>query len=192
MAMHHNTSGQIELSVTGRHIEITPAIREYATRKLDHIGIDFPKIISAHFILEVDKFRHIAELVLVCGSHITIEARDVSEDLYASIDKVMDKVTRQMRKYKTKIQRHRVRTEPALHFDEHLLEHDLHEDEGTHRVVHTQKIHIKPMSVDEAVLQMELSENHHFMVFLNADTNKVNVIYRRKSGDFGLIIPTLA
>jgi putative sigma-54 modulation protein len=190
---NHNTIENIELNVTGRHLDITPAIREYATRKLDHIGVDFPKIISAHFILEVDKFRHIAELVLVCGSHITIEARDVSEDLYASIDKVVDKVARQMRKYKTKIQRHRHRVEPpTLHFDEHLLEHDLHEDEGTHRVVHTQKMAVKPMSVDEAVLQMELSENHHFMVFLNADTNKVNVIYRRKSGDFGLIIPALA
>ena len=97
----------MEMTVTGRHVEITPAIREYAEKKLDHIGIDFPHILSAHYILEVDKFRQIAELVLQCGNHITIEAREVSEDLYASIDRVVDKAARQMRKRKTKLQRHR-------------------------------------------------------------------------------------
>ncbi len=190
--MNQHPEDRLDLTMTGRHVEITDAIREYATRRLEQIGIDFPRIISAHYILEVDKYRHIAELILQCGNHITIEARDVSDDLYASIDKVVDKVARQMRKYKTKIQRHRVRNAPTLHFDEHVLDHDLHEDEGSHRIVHTQKMAVKPMSVDEAVLQMELSESLHFLVFQNADTNKVNVIYRRKTGDFGLIIPTLA
>jgi putative sigma-54 modulation protein len=182
----------MEISVTGRHVEITPAIREYAEKKLDHIHLDFPRILSAHFILDVDKFRHVAELVLQCTSHITIEARTISEDLYASIDEVVDKVARQMRKYKTKIQRHRPRHLEAIHVDEHVLEHDLHEEEGSHRVVHTEKFAIKPMFVDEAVLQMELSESSHFLVFLNAETEKVNVLYRRKKGDFGLIEPTLA
>ena len=88
----------MEVTVTGRHIDITPSIREYSAKKLDSIGIDFPRILSAHYILEVDKFRHIAEIVLQCGNHLTIEAREVSEDLYASIDRVVDKATRQMRK----------------------------------------------------------------------------------------------
>jgi putative sigma-54 modulation protein len=100
----------MDITVTGRHVEVTPSIREYAAKKLDHIGIDFPRILSAHYILEVDKFRQIAELVLQCGNHITIEASEVSEDLYASIDRVVDKVARRMRKYKTKLQNHR----PAL------------------------------------------------------------------------------
>jgi len=178
------------MTVTGRHVDITPAIREYAAKKLDHIEIDFPRILNAHYILEVDKFRHIAELVLQCGNHITIEAREVSEDLYASIDRVADKVARQMRKYKTKIQRHRPRKAVSFDVDEHVVTHDLHEDEGTTRVVHTEKFAIKPMFVDEAVLQLELSESQ-FLVFLNADTEKVNVIYRRKKGDFGLIEPAL-
>ena len=180
----------MDMTVTGRHVEITPAIREYAGKKLDHIGIDFPRILSAHYILEVDKFRHIAELVLQCGNHITIEAREVSEDLYASIDRVVDKVARQMRKYKTKIQRHRPRKAVLFHVDEHVITHDLHEDEGTTRIVHTEKFAIKPMFVDEAVLQLELSERQ-FLVFLNAESERVNVIYRRKNGDFGLIEPTL-
>jgi len=180
----------MEMTVTGRHVDITPAIREYATKKLDHIGIDFPRILNAHYILEVDKFRHIAELVLQCGNHITIEAREVSEDLYASIDRVADKVARQMRKYKTKIQRHRPRKAVAFDVEEQVVAHDLHEDEGTTRIVHTEKFAIKPMFVDEAVLQLELSDRQ-FLVFLNAESEKVNVIYRRKNGDFGLIEPAL-
>src|SRR3989442_2652038 len=182
----------MDTTVTGRHVDVTPAIKDYAAKKLEHIGIDFPRIISAHFILDVEKFRHIAELVVQCTSHINIEAREVSEDMYASIDRVVDKVARQMRKYKTKIQNHRPRHQPPLHVDEHVLTHDLHEEQGGHRVVRTEQFAIKPMSVDEAVLQMELSDKYQFLVFFNADTSKVNVLYRRRNGDFGLIQPTLA
>ena len=182
----------MDMTVTGRHLEVTPAIKDYAARRVEQIGIDFPRMLSAHYILEVDKFRHIAELVVQCGNHITIEARDVSEDLYASIDGVVDKVARQMRKYKTKIQNHRPRHYDAMHLDEQVLIHDLHEDEGTHQVVRTEKFAIKPMSVEEAVLQLELMVPRQFLVFLNADNQKVNVLYRRKSGKFGLIQPTLA
>jgi putative sigma-54 modulation protein len=181
----------MDMTVTGRHVDITPAIREYAEKKLDHIEIDFPRILSAHYILEVDKFRHIAELVLQCGNHITIEAREVSEDLYASIDRVVDKVARQMLKYKAKIQRHRPRKAVAFSVDEQVMTHDLHEEDGTTQIVHTEKFAIKPMFVDEAVLQLELSDRQ-FLVFLNAETEKVNVMYRRKKGDFGLIEPTLS
>lgn len=182
----------MDISVTGRHLEVTEPIKEYAARKVEQIGIDFPRMLSAHFILEVDKFRHIAELVLVCGNHITIEARETSEDLYASIDGVVDKVERQMRKYKTKIQNHRPHSHAPQHLDEHVLTHDLHEAEGRHTVVRTEKFLVKPMSVDEAVLQLELAEGRQFLVFVNADNQKVNVLYRRKNGDFGLILPTLA
>jgi len=181
----------MDMTVTGRHVDVTPAIREYAAKKLDHIGIDFPRVLSAHYILEVDKFRHIAELVIQCGNHITIEAREVTEDLYASIDRVVDKAARQMRKYKTRIQRHRPRRAAPFQVDEQVVTHDLHEDEGTTRIVHTEKFAIKPMFVDEAVLQLEVSERQ-FLVFLNAETEKVNVIYRRKKGDFGLIVPALS
>jgi len=186
------TNAVMDITVTGRHMTVTPAIKEYCAKKLEHVHIDFPRILSAHFILEVDKFRQSAELVLQCTSHITIEATEVNEDLYAALDKVVDKVERQMRKYKTKIQRHRPRDLKPVQVDEQVLTHDLQEEAGTHRVVHTEKFAIKPMFVDEAVLQMEMSEGNQFLVFLNAETEKVNVLYRRKKGDFGLIEPTLA
>ncbi len=180
----------MEMTVTGRHMDITPAIREYSAKKLDSIGIDFPRILSAHYILEVDKFRHIAELVLQCGNHHHHrsprgERRPVR--LHRSRG---GQGERQMRKYKTRMQRHRPRKAMVFHVDEQVLTHDLQEDEGTTQLVHTEKFAIKPMFVDEAVLQLELSETQ-FLVFLNAETEKVNVIYRRKKGDFGLIEPTL-
>ena len=182
----------MDITVTGRHLDVTPSIKEYAAKKLEHIDIDFPRILSAHFIVEVEKFRHIAELIVQCGNHITIEARDVEEDLYASIDRVVDKVARQMRKYKTKIQNHRPRVHLPMHLDESVLTHDLHEEEGTHTVVRTEKFAVKPMSVDEAVLQLELLSGRQFLVFVNAENDKVNVLYRRKNGDFGLVLPVLA
>ena len=178
----------MEMTVTGRHLDVTPAIREYAGKRLDQIGIDFPRILSAHYILEVDKFRHIAELVLQCGNHINIEAREVTEDLYASIDRVVDKVTRQMLKYKARIQRHRPRRATSYDVDEHTVTHDLQEEDGSARIVHTEKFAMKPMFVDEAVLQIEMS-NRQFVVFLNAKTEKVNILYRRKGDGFGLIEP---
>lgn len=99
----------MDITVTGRHLTITPAIEEYARKKLENIHIDFPRILDAHFILEVEKFRQRAELVLHCGNHIHIEASDIHEDLYAAIDNTVDKAERQMRKYKTRIQDHRAR-----------------------------------------------------------------------------------
>ena len=182
----------MDITVTSRHVAATPAIKDYAAKKLEGIGIDFPRILSAHVILDVEKFRHIAELVLQCGNHITIEAREVSEDLYASIDKVTDKVTRQLRKYKTRIQNHRPRKLAPRHIEEQVLTHDLEEEDGTTRVVDTERFPLKPMYVDEAVLQLELADHRQFLVFLNADSEKLNVLYRRKNGRFGLIEPSLA
>jgi putative sigma-54 modulation protein len=182
----------MEIAVTGRHLSVTAPIREYAARKLSQIGIDFPRIHDAHFILEVDKYRHIAELVLHCGNHITIEARDVHEDLYAAIDKVVDKAERQIRKYKTRMQNHRPRRATLRHFAEQVLVHDLHEEKGSAQHVRTEQYPVKPMFVDEAVLQLEMSEHRQFLVFHNADTEKVNVLYRRHDGQFGLIDPVPA
>ncbi len=88
------------VKVTGRHLAITDAINDYATRKIEGLHLDYPKIIEAHVILGVEKYRHWAEVVLVCSNHITIEAREETNDLYAALDAVTDKIARQMRKYK--------------------------------------------------------------------------------------------
>ncbi len=96
------------------------AITSRARSKSLHL--DYPKIIEAHVILEVAKYRHSAEVVLVCSNHITIEACEETDDMYAAIDAVTDKVARQMRKYKTRLMRkHRPRKDIVQHLDEHVL-----------------------------------------------------------------------
>lgn len=181
------------VKVTGRHLHITDSINDYVTRKIEGLHLDYPKIIEAHVILEVEKYRHSAEVILVCSNHITIEACEETDDMYAAIDAVTDKVQRQMRKYKTRLMRkHRPRKDIVQHLDEQVLHPDPTDDDEHHEhaVVSTERVPVKPMFVDEAVLQLEMS-HRQFLVFLNARSTKVNVLYRRKSGDFGLIEPTV-
>ena len=181
------------VKVTGRHLQITEAINDYCTKKIEHLHLDYPKIIEAHVILEVEKYRHSAEVVLVCSNHITIEACEETNDMYAAIDAVVDKVQRQMRKYKTRLmKKHRPRKDIVHHLEEHVLQSepvDLDGDgNGVHPVVRTERYPVKPMFIDEAVLQLEMS-HRQFLVFMNARNTRVSVLYRRKSGDFGLIEP---
>ena len=172
-------------------MSITDAIRDYVHNKLEHIHLDYPRIVEAHVILDVAKHRHLAEVILHCANHITIEADEECEDMYAAIDAVVAKVARQMRKYKTKMLRaHRPRRDEAQHFDEHVLHIDdqfeAHE-ESEPQHLHTERLVVRQLFVDEAVLQLELAANRPFVVFLNAKTERVNILHRRKTGGFGLI-----
>ncbi|MDQ6623921.1 MAG: ribosome-associated translation inhibitor RaiA [Verrucomicrobiota bacterium] len=182
------------VKVTGRHLPITDAINDHCTKKIENLHLDYPKIIEAHVILEVEKYRHTAEVILVCSNHITIEGREETDDMYAAIDAAMDKVARQMRKYKTRLmKKHRPRKDIVKHLEEHVLEQEPvetngEEDGAHHPVVKSERYPVKPMFVDEAVLQLEMS-TRQFLVFLNARSTRMNVLYRRKGGDFGLIEP---
>ncbi len=188
------------VKVTGRHLQITEAISDYVTKRIESLHLDYPKIIEAHAILEVEKHRHAAEVILVCSNHITIEATEETTDMYAAIDAVVDKVARQMRKYKTRLmKKHRPRKNIVHHLEEHVLESEpveregVGEEDGTHHpVVKSERYPVKPMFVDEAVLQLEMSTSRQFLVFLNARSSRMNVLYRRKGGEFGLIEPARA
>jgi len=195
------------IQVTGRHVSVTEAMKEYCRRRLACLHLDYPKIIEVQIIMDVQKYRHTAEVVLHCSNHITLEASAESNDMYVSVDEVVDKIARQMRKYKTRLMRqHRPRKHTIRHLEETVLRWEwvdgLEEspetgtasskpepDPSDPSVVQSEKYPVKPMFIDEAVLQIEMSSKQ-FLVFLNAKTEKVNVIYRRKSGDFGLIEPT--
>ena len=182
----------VPIKVTGRHVSVTEPIKDYATSKVEHLHLDYPRIIEAHVILDVEKHRHFAEIILHCTNHITIEASHETDDMYASIDGVSAKIAQQMRKYKTKILRnHRPRRQSIRHIEEQVLhiEDTFHEiEESEPSVIKTERYPVKPMFVDEAVLQIEMS-TRQFVVFLNAKTEKVNILYRRKGDGFGLIEP---
>lgn len=184
-----------EIKVTGRHVSITDSIVDYARKKIEGLHLDYPRIIDAQVILDVQKYRHLAEIILHCSNHITIDASAETNDMYASIDEAADRIQQQMRKYKTKIMRqHRPRRGEVRHVEEQVysaMAPEEHE-EAEPELVHVERYPVKPMFVDEAMLQLEMSANRQFVVFLNAKTEKVNIIYRRKHGDFGLIEPTFA
>lgn len=185
----------VPIKVTGRHVSITDAIKSYAESRVEHIHLDYPKIIDVQVILDVEKHRHFAEIVLHCSNHITIEASHECDDMYAAIDGVIAKITRQMRKFKTKLLRsHRPRGKDIKHLEEQVLHvgeaFEQHE-EAEPQVIKTERYPVKPMFVDEAVLQIEMS-NRQFVVFLNAKSEQVNILYRRKDGGYGLIEPAFA
>jgi putative sigma-54 modulation protein len=198
------------IQVTGRHVSVTAAMKEYCRRKVSTLHLDYPKIIEVQVILDVQKYRHQAEVILHCSNHVTLEASATSNDMYASIDQVVLRIARQMRKCKTRLMRNhrpgrrqqaRVITDSSPKW-EWLTDRDAQNGAPVEEVeseveteadgpdlIQTEKYPVKPMSPEEAVLQMEFSKKQ-FLVFLNAKTEKVSVLYRRKSGDFGLIEPT--
>ena len=182
----------LPIKVTGRHVSVTEAMKDYAIKKVEGLHLDYPRIIEAQVLLDVQKYRHIAEVILHCANHITIDATAESSDMYASVDQVMDKIAQQMRKYKTKIMRqHRPRRGEVRHVEEQIFSIDATFEthaETEPKLIQTEQYPVKPMFVDEAVLQLEIS-NRQFVVFQNAKTDKVNVLYRRKDEGFGLIEP---
>ncbi|MGV3533856.1 MAG: ribosome hibernation-promoting factor, HPF/YfiA family [Chthoniobacteraceae bacterium] len=182
----------VPVRITGRHVQATEAIKRYAESKIDNLHLDYPRIIEAHVILDVEKYRHSAEVILHCSNHITIEASAETSDMYASIDGAVDKIAQQMRKYKTKILRnHRPRRHEIQHFEEQVLsvpEDFEHQEESEPSIIQTERYPVKPMFVDEAVLQMEMSKRQ-FVVFLNAKTEKISILHRRRDGSYGLMEP---
>jgi putative sigma-54 modulation protein len=183
----------VPVRVTGLHIPVTEALRSYVGSRVDNLHLDYPRIIEVHAMLDVAKYRHSCEIVLHCANHITIEAADETSDMYAAIDGAIAKVAQQMRKYKTRLMRaHRTRQRDEVrHFDEQILNvpADFDDrDEAQPTIVQTERYPVKPMFLDEAVLQMQMSQRQ-FVVFLNAKTQKINILHRRKDGGYGLMEP---
>ena len=183
----------IKITVTGRHISITEAIREYAEKKIESLHLDYPKIIEAKVIIEVAKgHRQISEIILFCANHITIEATSETDDLYASIDETISKIARRMRKHKTRLLKsHRPRAQKIREIEEQVYSADFPEAEETEvepLIIHEENYSIRPMFPDEAIMEMELSDKP-FVVFHNAKNDRLGIIFRRKDGDYGIIEP---
>jgi putative sigma-54 modulation protein len=169
-------------------MEPTDALRNYAIDKLTKFTRYIDKMTEANVVLSLEKHRHIAE-VTISANRITINGREETNDMHSAIDLVMDKIERQVKKYKDKIRNHK----PSPHLQDinariNILSSESIERNEVPRVVRTKTLSIKPMSVEEAVMQMDLL-NNDFFIFSNASNQRVSVIYRRKDGDYGLIEP---
>src|SRR5262245_49691491 len=182
----------MSVDITGRHIEITEPIRKFATDRLERLRGVMEEVLEVHFTLTVEKHqRHIAELNIKTR-HGFCHGEEVSTDMYTSIAAVIDKVERQILKDKgRKVARKRnnnnnksaevITTNSVVEVEEVLGQH-------LPRIIRTHEVAAKPMSVDDAAIQIEDSDRE-FLVFRNAETERLNVVYKRKDGNIGWIEP---
>lgn len=171
----------MKVTVISKNIELTNALREIVVKKISKLEKYFEPTVQARVTLSVQRNRHIIEVTIPFNG-VILRCEEATEDMYKSIDLVEDKLERQIRKQKTKLSR---RNNVSLRFAE-INSIDYKEDEG--KLVKVKKFGVKPMSSEEAILQMDLL-GHNFFVFQDSDSNKVNVVYKRKDGDYGLLEP---
>ena len=174
----------MQINVTFRHTEPSEELKEYVRERYSRLMKYSDSPMNVHVVLSAEKFRNTAEVV-VAGDGIRAAAKQEHDDLRAAIDLVLDKIERQLKKFREKIKnrRHSGGNTGAAERSEYSAE-----DAGQEPVITIQKITPKPMSIEEAADQLQISGSG-FLAFLNADTNRVNVIYWRKDGGLGLLEP---
>ncbi|MBC5710129.1 MULTISPECIES: ribosome hibernation-promoting factor, HPF/YfiA family [Hungatella] len=173
----------MRFTITGRNIEVTQGLREAVEDKLGKLDRFFAPATEAVVRLSVQKDIQKIEVTIPVKGHI-IRAEESSSDMYVSIDLVEEILERQLKKYKNKLID---KKQSAPSFSEAFLQEEASAEEEI-QIVKSKKFAVKPMDPEEACVQMELL-GHNFYVFLNADTEEVNVVYKRKGGTYGLIEP---
>lgn len=192
-------------NIRGENIEVTPALRDYVEKKIDKLERYFQDSINAECHVNLKYYSDMDSKIEVTipMSHLVLRGEEHNGDMYAAIDLVTNKLERQIRKHKTKVNRKfREQQENSAKFaftngealasepvSTTVLEDDVEEllDDST-EVVRTKRFNLKPMDSEEAILQMNML-GHTFFVFTNAETNRTNVVYKRKDGKYGIIEP---
>jgi putative sigma-54 modulation protein len=183
----------MNLDITGRHIEITPALKEFTEEKLRKLEKLLRGPLDVKVVLGIEKHRHMAE-IQVKSKTAVLSGTQETGDLYASIGEVVDKLERQALKHKEKIRDHKHRK--SLRSPEVAAEIDAttprpsaaDKSDELPRVHRSESYSVKPLSVEDAVLELE-SGSEELLVFRDSTTDRVNVIYRRSDGDYGLVDP---
>ncbi len=171
----------MRITITGRNIELTDGLKNAVEEKLSKLEKYFNDDQIANVTLSVEKERQKIEVTIPVKGSI-IRSEQVSNDMYVSIDLVEEIIERQLKKYKTRIiDKH----QGGSSFKQDFLENDYVDDEEI-KIVRTKRFDIKPMYPEDACVQMELL-GHNFFVFVNAETDQVSVVYKRKGGTYGLI-----
>ena len=181
----------MQKSVTFINLEPSETLKVYAFEKLDRFDKYLDNPAKANVVLTVEKFRHIAEINISADAFM-INAHEETSDMYSAIDMALDKLDKQIKKNKKRFKKHRSTAARAKSFayeDTGATSSEDLEQEEMPGVMRIKSIEYKPMDVDEAVLQMRLIKDS-FLVFTNAQTQQVNVLYRLKGGNFGLIQPS--
>ena len=176
----------LQITVTYRHVDPTPALRAYAEEKLERVKKYLRQPADAHVILSVEKERHVAEITLK-ADHVAMFAQEETHDLYSAIDLALDKLEHQAQKLKTRRGKHKGGAEPRETPPLLAAAEPAPMGRGP-AVIRAPRVPAKPMSVEEAVEQLGVSRDD-FLVFINASNQKLAVLYRRRDGNFGLIEP---
>jgi len=174
----------MQIVVRGKNVEVTPALRDYAEKKVGKIERFFNIPLTAQVTMQVQRDRHIVE-VQVPLNGMLLRGEEASGDMYSSLDLVVEKLEKQIDKFKTRLGR---RLRAAEAGEAQATSEAETAEEKEYQVVRTKRFLVKPMDVDEAILQMNLL-GHDFFVFANSETDRINVVYRRKDGNYGLIDP---
>ena len=169
--------------IIGKNIDVTPGLREAVESKLGKLGRYFTPNTEIHVTLSVQKGHQKIEVTIPVKGGL-VRSEQESSDMYVSIDLVEEVIERQLRKYKNKLVD---KQQAAANFQKAYLDKDYEEDEEL-KIIRTKKFGIKPMYPEDACVQMELL-GHNFFVFYNAETDQVNVVYKRKGNTYGLIEP---
>lgn len=176
----------MRISISGKNIEVSEYLKDLINKKVGKLERYFPKDTEVQVTMAVERNRHIVE-VTIPYENIIIRGEEVTGDMYASIDNVLDKLEKQILKHRTKLEKNL--KAGAFKYDAPLYAESYEdaEEEGP-RIVRVKRFSIKPMTEEEAMLQMALL-GHSFYVFKNAETGDINVLYARRDGNYGLIEP---
>ncbi|GFN22746.1 MAG: ribosome-associated translation inhibitor RaiA [Thermoanaerobacteraceae bacterium] len=179
----------MRIIVRGKNLQVTDALRRYAEKRLNKLEKFLGENVEVQVNMSVARDRHIVEVTAALDGYL-LRGEEATGDMYSSIDLVLEKLEKQMEKYKTKLAR-RVKNNTFKEWAEaNPAREEVHEADDEPKIVRTKRFPVKPMPVEEAILQMNLL-GHNFFVFANAETEQVNVLYRRKDGNYGLIEPEL-
>ena len=173
----------MRFTISGKNIEVTEGLRTAIQDKIGKLERYFAPETEIHVTLSVEKDRQKIEVTIPMKGNI-VRAEQVSSDMYVSIDLVEEIIERQLRKYKNKIVDQK---QSAMSLSQAFVEEEISGDDDI-QITRTKKFAMKPMDPEEACVQMELL-GHNFFVFRNAETDEVNVVYKRKGNTYGLIEP---
>lgn len=176
----------MKVNIYGKNMQLTDALKEATIRKIKRLDKFFQQDIEAKIVLSVEKKIQKVEVTIPFNGRIA-RVEEFSDDMYNSIDEAVESLEQQIRKHKTKLQDKRHANDSIKFENIEPLEED---DNTEFKVVKTKRFAIKPMNIEEAILQMDLLK-HNFFVFLNADSEEVNVVYKRNDNNYGLIEPEL-
>jgi len=194
------------VNIIGKHIEVTKPIRDYVEEKISKIESLSTHIIDVRVSLDVQKLNHTVDIIMKF-SHFKVNVHAITENLYTSIDKAFERLYAKLRKWKSRIQDHHAKGVSVTEMEINVLEHAQHEVEEINqeiidanneslkenyappRVIKKKKRSLKNLTVEEAVMKMELS-NDHFMIYRSEEEQSFKVIYRRRDGSYGVVSPT--